>query len=86
MATIAEQLRQTINVERDLPWLRQDVLRDLQGRGKWYAICDTHNHDVKNYAIPAKYFTPVCEWARREGLHAEAHYNGYGVRGIVITF
>lgn len=86
MATLAEQLRQAINVERDLPWLKEEVGKGILGRGKCVLLCDSHIKSIgQGWALPGKYFTPVCEWARREGLHARDTYNAYGVKQIEIT-
>ena len=87
MATLAEQLRNEINVTRDLPWLAEDVMKALRSsRGKYVILCDSHIGRIQQgWALPGKYFTPVCEWARREGLRAGAIYNGYGVKHIEIT-
>lgn len=87
MATLAEKLRQQINVSTELPWLAEDVMKDLQSsRGRYVILCDSHIREIKRgWWLPGKYFTPVCEWARREGLHAGAIYNSYGVKHIEIT-
>ena len=84
--TLAEQLRNEINVERDLPWLREEVMKHIKGSGQWCVICDTHINSVsKNFSLPNKYFVPVSEWARKEGLSVQTVYNGYGVKHIKIT-
>lgn len=85
MATLADQVRQSINVSTELPFLAEDVLKTLKTSGRYRIICDTHIHKISGWSIPAKYFTPVCEWARQEGLNAGAYYNSYGVRSIEIT-
>lgn len=84
---IAEQIRNEINVTKDLPWLAEDVMNALRSnRGRYTILCDSHIRDIeRGWSLPGKYFTPVCEWARREGLHAGATYNFYGVKLIEIT-
>ena len=85
--TLAEQLRNEIDVTRDLPWLAEDVMSDLRSnRGRYVILCDSHISKVcRGWSLPGKYFAPVCEWAKREGLNACAIYNSYGVRHIEIT-
>lgn len=87
MATLAEQLRQQINVTKELPWLAGDVMRTLQSNsGRYKILCDSHIRQIeRGWSLPGKYFTPVCEWARSEGLYACATFNSRGVRSIEIT-
>ena len=84
--TLAEQIRNQIDVEKDLPWLREDVLQDIKVNGRWRVICDNHIQEIREgWSLPNKYFTPVSEWANKEGLRAHATYNGYGVRSLELT-
>ena len=84
--TLAEQLRNEINVTNEIPWLAEEVVKAIRNNGRYVIICDTHIKDVKrNWSLPNKYFTPVCEWARKEGFCARATYNSYGVKHIEIT-
>ena len=84
--TLAEQIRNQIDVEKELPWLREDVLQDIKVNGRWSVICDTHIQEIKEgWALPNKYFTPVSEWAHKEGLKAYATYNNYGVKSLELT-
>lgn len=84
--TIAEQICNEINVTKEIPWLAEDVMKAIRNDGEYTIICDTHIGNIsRGWSLPNKYFAPVCEWARREGLHARATYNSYGVKHIEIT-
>lgn len=83
--TIAEELRQKINVERDIPNLSENVKNSIQQRGKWSVICDTHITKILPYALPYKYWQPLTEWAQGQGLRVSEKRNPYGVRSIVFT-
>lgn len=84
--TIAEQLRNEINVTKELPWLAGTVTNSIRHGGRYTIICDTHISEIKkDWCLPNKYFTPVCEWARKEGLNARPVYNSYGVKHIEIS-
>ena len=82
---IAEELRQEINVEREIPNLRENVKNSIRQRGKWSVICDTHISKIQPYAIPFKYWRPLTEWAQGQGLCVSEKRNPYGVRYIVFT-
>ena len=88
--TIAEEIENEIDIDKKIPELRQDVINHLKDGCTWRAICDSHvglsvTHSGHVDTIPGAWFNLVCRWASKEGLHAEAHYNGYGVRSIVIN-
>lgn len=83
--TLAEEMRNSVSIERDHPNFRESVRESLLNRGKWSIICDTHITKIMNYAVPFKYWSSIEEFARREGLRAIEYRNPYGVRCIRIT-
>ena len=84
--SLAEQIRNEINVTKELPWLEESVVRHVKGSGRYCIICDTHIERVnKDFSVPYKYFEPICDWARKEGFRAGTVYNSYGVKHIEIT-
>ena len=83
--TIAEQLKSEINLQKDIPWLKDEVMKQIRNRGMFSIICDTHVGDITKFAIPYKYNSALQEWARQEGLNVEIVYNNYGVKHIRIT-
>lgn len=83
--TIAEQLKSEINLQKDIPWLKDEVMKQIRNRGMFSIICDTHINDIDSYSLPYKYNSAVQSWARQEGLNVETAYNNYGVKHIRIT-
>lgn len=83
--TIAEQLKNEINLQKDIPWLKEEVMSQIRGRGMFSIICDTHIRDVTKFSLPYKYNSSIQDWARQEGLNVETAYNNYGVKHIRIT-
>lgn len=83
--TIAEQLKNEINLQKDIPWLKDEVMKQIRNRGMFSIICDTHVRDITKFAIPYKYNSALQDWARQEGLNVETVYNNYGVKHIKIT-
>ena len=37
---IAEQLKNEINLQKDIPWLKEEVMSQIRGRGMFSIICD----------------------------------------------
>ncbi len=84
--TLAEQLRNEINIHEVMPWLKEDVMKSIRNNGRYSRICDKHINEIKrNFAFPFKYYTHIEDWARKEGFNVYSKYNSYGVRSIVIT-
>ena len=84
--TLAEQLRNEFNIHEVMPWLKEDVIRELRGSGRYCRICDNHVREIeRNFSFPFKYYTHIEDWARKEGLNVHIEYNYYGVKHIVIT-
>lgn len=84
--TIAEQLRNEINIHQVMPWLKEDVTNSIRNCGYFSRICDKHiNKITRKSSFPLKYYTPIEEWARKEGLKVYSTYNSYGVRSLKIT-
>ncbi len=83
--SLAEQLRNEINIHEVMPWLKEETIKHIRWDGKFAMICDTHINEIKKWAVPFKYYSPIQEWARSEGFKVFSEYNSYGVRSIVIT-
>ena len=84
--TLAEQLRNEMNIHEVMPWLKEDVVKEIRSMGYYSRICDTHIRGIsRNSSFPFKYYTNVEKWARKEGFNVQSEYNSYGVRYIVIT-
>ena len=87
MATLAEQLRaEQPNIHTEMPWLRERVINEIKWHGEFKIICDKHISRIdEGFAIPNRYWTPIVEWAQKEGLRAYATYNRAGVRSLCIS-
>lgn len=86
MNTIAEQIKNSINIEKEIPKLRDIVINRIKNLGEYSVVCDTHIKDTDpEWAIQYKYWTPICEWAEKEGLHTHTSFNNYGVKYLTIT-
>lgn len=83
--TIAEQLKNEINLQKDIPWLKEEVMSQIRDRGMFSIICDTHIRDITKFSLSYKYNSALQDWARQEGLNVETAYNNYGVKHIRIT-
>lgn len=84
--TLAEQIRSQIDLQKELPWLKNDVANAIKACGEYCIICDTHIDKItRGWAVPNKYYAPICEWARKEGLSTRPVHNSYGVKHIEIT-
>ena len=83
--TIAEQLKSEINLQKDIPWLKDEVMDQIRGIGMFNIICDTHVRDITKFALPYKYNSAIQSWAIQEGFNVETVYNNYGVKHIRIT-
>ena len=86
--TLAEQLRveKSSSIHTDMPWLKEEVVKAIRDRGEWSIICDKHVRDIsKNFSAPYKYWSPIEEWARKEGFRVYPKYNSYGVKSICIS-
>ena len=83
--TIAEQLKSEIDLQKDIPWLKEEIMSQIRSGGMFSIICDTHVRDTTKFAIPYKYNSALQDWARQEGLNVETVYNNYGVKHIRIT-
>lgn len=84
--TLADQLKNEVNIHEIMPWLKEDVIREIRSYGRYSRICDKHIDKIKqNFAFPFKYYVHIEEWARKEGFRVHSEYNSYGVRSIVIS-
>ena len=84
--TLAEQLRNEIDIHKAMPWLKEDVVKSIRSNGHYSRICDRHINEItRNFSFPFKYYTHIADWASKEGLNVHSEYNSYGVRYIVIT-
>lgn len=84
--TLAEQLRNEINIHEVMPWLKEDVVKSIRYNGKYSRICDNHVREItRNFSFPYKYYTHIETWARKEGFNVNSTYNSYGVRSICIS-
>ena len=82
---LAEQLKNEVNVLNELPWLKEGVINGIKNYGRYRLICDTHiSKPNRNFSVPYKYWTPISDWARKEGFRVSADYNSYGVKHLVI--
>ena len=80
------KLKKEIDIEKEIPNLRECVTSSIKNFGEYCVICDTHIRDISpRFSIPYRYWTPICDWARKEGLYVSTHYNSYGVKHLVIT-
>jgi hypothetical protein len=82
--TLAEQLRQEVDITKELPWLKEEVVKQIRQRGKFSIICDTHINSADSFSIPYKYWTPIEKWARSEGFSVYGSHNSYGVKRLNI--
>ena len=92
MATLADLLRQEQKntLLKDIPWLPEEVLKDIRTSGRFVIICDTHIKEEAtssriHSAIPNRLDAPVQQWAREQGFNSRNIYNSYGVKMIEIT-
>lgn len=85
MATLAEQLRNEINIHSVMPWLKEETIKHIRWNGVYSMICDKHIDKIsESWAIPNKYYDPIKTWAESEGFKVYSTYNSYGVRSINI--
>ena len=77
-------MRNEVDVLKEIPWLKEEVVKDIRNRGEFCIICDHHICDISKFSIPYKYWTPIKEWARKEGFRVCCECNSYGVRHLVI--
>ena len=87
MPTLAEQLRNEMpDIHKEMPWLRESVYNNIKYYGEYNIICDTHvSYISERFAVPSKYWIPIEEWAKSEGLRVYASYNSYGVKNLCIS-
>lgn len=84
--TLAEQLRNEMNIHEVMPWLKEDVVKSIRSNGRYSRICDKHVREItRNFSFPYKYYTHIEEWARKEGFKVYPTFNSYGVRSICIS-
>lgn len=82
--TLAEQLRQEVDITKELPWLKEEVVKQIRQSGKFSIICDTHISRADSFSIPYKYWTPIEKWATSEGFSVYCSHNSYGVKRLNI--
>ena len=83
---LAEQLKQEIDVHKEMPWLKDSVISHIRNSGEYCIICDTHIYNIrKDFAIPYRYWKPIEDWARKEGFNVYCSCNSYGVKHLFIS-
>jgi hypothetical protein len=86
--TIAEQLRNelmTMDVEKKIPFLREEVIKRIKRDGECAFIVDWHIDKIDIDGFPNRFYEPVRMWAAKEGLRCRDRFVGLNnVRYLVI--